>query len=121
MKMKRVLSTILLCTLTLIFIGCDGNYKKIKVNGLVSDQATGYPIHNAIVTVTCWAYDTRIWESKSLERSTTTDENGRFSIDFEKGEALDFVVKSENYNEYRESITLKKSINTFDIKLIKID
>ena len=91
------------------------------MNGLVSDRVSGHPVHNANVTVTCWVYDTEIWESKPVVRSTTTDDNGRFSIDFEKGEALDFVVTSENYDEYRESITLRKNVNTFDIRLTKVD
>ena len=86
---------------------------------MVSDEVTGNPINNIQVTVNCWVYDTDIWESREIEKSTVTDSIGKFSVNFAKGEALDITVKSENYNEYQESITLKKSTNYFDIKLKK--
>jgi len=119
--MIKISNTVLLCTLTLLFSGCDGNYRNVKVKGLVSDAITSHPIPNAEVKVICWVYDTEIWESKPIQKNGITDSNGRFRIDFEKGEALHITVSSVNYREYRDSITLKKNVNHFDIKLKKTD
>lgn len=103
--------------LILLLGGCDGNYKNVQIEGLVSDKVSGRPIYNAKIVVKCWVYDTNRWESQTVEKSTITDKNGRFSVNFNKGEALDVVVTSDTYREYRESITLEKNAYSFDIKL----
>jgi len=116
-RMNRILNIICLIGLALIFSRCDGNYLDVEVIGLVSDEISGEPIENATVTVNCWVYDTEIWESKPVEKTTRTDSYGKFNLTFEKGEAIDVEVESDDYKIYQESVTLKKQTNSFDIKL----
>jgi len=117
--MNNILNTILLVALTLFIIGCDGNYSDIELVGLVTEKSSGVPVEDAEIIINCWVYDLEIWESKAVKKSTKTDSNGKFVVNFKKGEALDITVKSENHDEFQESITLKKSTNNFDIKLTK--
>jgi hypothetical protein len=119
--MIRILNIICLISLTSLFSGCDGNYTNLKVTGIVSDEISENPVENAEVTINCWVYDTEIWESKAVKKTAITDSNGQFSLNFKKGEALDIVVKSDTFREYKQSITLKKSTNNFNIKLKKTD
>lgn len=116
-KTKKMFRVLTLGFLILLLGGCDGNYKNVQIEGLVSDKVSGRPIHNAKIVVKCWVYDTNRWESQTVEKSTITDKNGRFGVNFNKGEALDVVVTSDTYREYRESITLEKNAYSFDIKL----
>lgn len=97
---------------------CDGNYRHVIVSGVVKDSLTGVGVSHASVNITCWVYDTDIWASKKIVRDTVSDENGKFSFLFDKGEAFDIKIEHEQYKELQYSQTLDRSIvNDLEFKL----
>lgn len=102
-------------------IACDGNYRRVVINGQVKDSVTGDVIAGSKINVVCWVYDTKIWESRKIIKDTVSDENGRFSIPFEKGEAIDIEVSYVNYEPIKYSKTLDRSVNGLDFKLKKLE
>lgn len=104
---------------SLLLAGCDGNYREVVISGQVKDSLTGESIAGSEINVTCWVYDTKIWESRKVVKDTLSDINGNFSILFEKGEAIDVEVKHENYKTLKLSKTLERSDNTLEFKFKK--
>lgn len=98
---------------------CDGNYREVVISGQVKDSITGKVISGSEVNVTCWVYDTKIWESRKVIKDTVSDTNGNFSIPFEKGEAIDVEVRHRNYQPFKYSKTLDTNINKLEFKLRK--
>jgi len=91
------------------------------INGQVRDSLTGEFITGSKINVVCWVYDTKIWESRKVIKDTVSDENGKFSIPFEKGEAIDIEVSYANYEPIKYSKTLDRSVNGLDFKLKKLE
>lgn len=85
------------CILCSLLIGCDGNYKEVVIRGQVKDSLTSEFIAGSKIKVTCWVYDTELWESRKVTKDTIADENGNFLMPFEKGEAIDVEVSHPNY------------------------
>jgi hypothetical protein len=101
----------------LSLLACDGNYSEVVISGQIKDSTTGEFISGSEINVTCWVYDTKIWESRKVIKDTVSDANGSFSIHFEKGEAIDVEVRHKNYQPFKYSKTLDKSINELELKL----
>ena len=117
MRGFRILLLILIPSL----FACDGNYKEVVISGQVKDSLTGQSVAGSEINVTCWVYDTKIWESRKVVKDTVSDANGNFSIPFEKGEAIDVEVRHPDYQPYKYSKTLDRSINEVDFKLKKTE
>lgn len=100
---------------------CDGNYGEVVVSGQVLDSLTGKSVPGSEINVTCWVYDTKIWESRKVVKDTVSDANGNFAIPFEKGEAIDIEIRHPNYQTYKYSKTLDGSITEVDFKLKKVE
>lgn len=96
---------------------CDGNYQKVKVFGTVVSSVSQKPVSNQLLNVTCWVYDTEIWESRKVLKTISTDERGNYEVLFDKGEAIDIEVSSSSFKDYEKSLTLTKSNNEINIKL----
>ena len=109
---------VLFVFLPLLF-GCDGNYREVVISGQVTDSVTGEFIAGSEINITCWVYDTKIWESIKVIKDTLSDANGNFSLPFEKGEAIDVEVRHKNYQPFKYSRTLDRSINRIELKLKK--
>lgn len=100
---------------------CDGNYREVVISGQVKDSLTGESVAGSEINVTCWVYDTKIWESRKVVKDTVSDADGNFYIRFEEGEAIDVEVRHKNYLPYSYSKTLDKSINKLELELKKIE
>lgn len=99
-----------------ILFGCgDGNYRNVNIKGVVRSSATKNPIPNAEVLIKCWVYSTQNWESNTVEETVRTDVNGLFEAKFDKGEAIDLIIKAQNFETKEESMTLKR--NTIHIEV----
>jgi len=75
----------------LAFIGCDGNYRNVNING--------------------------ISESEIVEQTVTTDAEGYFQSTFEKAEAVDIIVTAPNYADKEQSHTIRRNKLNLDIFL----
>lgn len=104
---------------TLLVSACDGNYREVVIKGQVKDSLTGESIAGSKINVVCWVYDTKIWESKKVIKDTVSDPNGKFFIQFDKGEAIDVEVKHGNYETLKFSKTLERNENNLEFKLKK--
>jgi len=96
---------------------CDGNYREVVISGKAIDSLTGQFVAGSDIKITCWVYDTDIWESRKVVKDTITDANGNFLIPFEMAEAIDVEVRHPNYEIYKYSMTLDRSDNYVDLKL----
>jgi hypothetical protein len=115
--MNIVRKIINLLLFSLIFFGCDGNYRNVKVTGFVKSYKYRKPINNAKVTIKCGFYNIKNWESATIEKETLTNETGYFEASFDKGEALDIIVTHDDYKNSEQSQTLKESEIRFDFYL----
>ena len=112
--MKFALKILLLLTL---LTGC-GDKINIKVTGQITDEATGEPINNADISASCW-YHHDIDDASLDRKSAKTDNSGKFEVDFEKGYAVNLVVKAKNYEAKQISKDLNETEISFSIKLRK--
>lgn len=115
--MEKLLYIFFITTL----IACDGNYRDVVIRGRVKDSLTGQFISGAEIDVTCWVYDTEIWESRKVIKDTVSGANGNFSLPFEKGEAIDVEVRHEKYLPFKYSKTLDRNINELEFNLKKME
>lgn len=106
-------------TALILFSCSDGNYVNVSLSGHVKDIESNEAISNAKVYIICWVYDTEIWESKKVKKETLTDNNGFYTLSFDKGEAMDIEINSNYYESEKVSITLKKSKNEMNFFLKK--
>lgn len=114
-KIKSEIAAIIFSIL--IFVGCDGNYSNVTVEGTVRDSISNAPLENANVSITCWVYSTERWVSEEVKKVVSTDENGVFQVNFEKGEAIEITVSAENYLSKDVGNTLKNNRLKFVIFL----
>jgi hypothetical protein len=105
--------------LALVITSCEGNFNEVVISGQVKDSLTGQPIAGSEVNVICWVYDYDIWESRKVIKDTVSDENGNFSIPFEKGNSIDVEVTHTNYDTLKFSKNLEQRVNELDFKLKK--
>jgi len=101
----------------LAFIGCDGNYRNVNINGHIKSTSNQAPVANANVVLKCWVYNPKISESEIVEQTVTTDAEGYFQSTFDKAEAVDISVTAPNYAAKEESHTLKRNKLNLDIFL----
>lgn len=59
--------------------------------------------------MTCWWYGSEKWESVPVKRTVHTDAEGYFELTFDRGEAIDIIVRADNHPELRLSETLRKN------------
>jgi hypothetical protein len=104
----------------ILLIACDGNYKDVVITGHVTDSISGNAIPHSKIVVTCWVYDTKIWESRKVVKDTISSASGDFIIHFEKAEAIDVKVEQENYQPKIYSMTLKKNNSDIAVRLKRI-
>lgn len=99
-----------------MLLGCfDSNYRNVTISGFVKDDARE-AVRDASVNLKVWVYNTSIFESEIEEKTVFTDNKGFFESTFEKAEAVDIVVYSENFKSKEFSYTLKR--NKLDLELI---
>lgn len=108
--MSRIIKLfwILISFITLYSCG-NGNYKNVTINGTVLNKDSNLPIANATVKVKCWAYSLEKWESGAIEKEVVTDIDGKYSLNFKEGEALDIFIVAKDYKNFETSMTLNKS------------
>ncbi len=118
--MDRFIKIILIALGTVIMAGCgDGNYRNVQVKGVVKNNANNNPIPDAEVLVKCWVYSTENWESNTVDKIVKTDKNGKFEVEFEKGEAIDVIVTANSFKGLEQSKTLNRNRIHFEIFLDK--
>ena len=106
--------------MTIVLFSCgDGNYTNVSLEGYVRDSETKTIIPNSKIQVTCWVYDTEIWESRKVKKEVKSNKEGFYLIHFEKGEAMDIIVSADRYGAKELSITLRKNKNKIDFSLTK--
>jgi hypothetical protein len=98
-------------------IGCDGNYSKVTVRGIVLDSNTNVPVEGAEIKVVCWIYDIKKWHSVDVEKVVRTDQNGKFNVNFDKGEAIHIIIDADKYHPTKDALTLRGSLAEFKIYL----
>jgi len=106
---------------TPIMFACDGNYRDVTIRGHVLDSLTGKSVAGSEINITCWVFDTKIWESRKVTKDTLADANGNFLIPFERGEAIDVVVRHPDYRTLKYSKTLDRSTNEVDLRLPRVE
>ncbi len=97
---------------------CAYNYKNVEVNGVVVNSETGKPINEDEILVTYWVYSTETWDSKSLKKITTSNEQGQFN--FKQVEAIDIEVNANDYQQWMKSITVNKRKIVLEIEMSPI-
>ena len=114
--MKTTLLNILLIALTTL-ASCQDR-KNIVVTGQVIDETTGKPIPNAEVVVLCW-YNHNIDDASFNKQTLTTDNEGKYQANFDKGYQVDVASKSTGYQPNRSYNELKDNIIEVNLKLTK--
>lgn len=104
---------------TLIFLSCRGDILDITVHGVVKDADTDIPIKNADVTIICWKYGDTPDESYTEDETkiVTTDGNGEYSVEFDKGAYLEVKVSSDGYIDSHISEEIYQKDNSMDVPL----
>ncbi|MDR0367657.1 MAG: carboxypeptidase-like regulatory domain-containing protein [Bacteroidales bacterium] len=106
---------------SILFSCCRNDRQNITIQGTVNDTDNGVPLAGVSVTIICWKYgnspDASYTESET--KVTTTDENGRYQMDFDKGAFVEIEVSMNNYINGNESMEICKSKNTINISLQK--
>ena len=118
MKIKTCANILISAFLMLTLRGCsDGNYLNVEITGHIKDASNRAPIENADVLIKCWVYSTGNWESHTVEQTVKTDAEGFFKAQFEKGEAVDFVIRARGYKKKEEARTLKRNRENIEVYL----
>lgn len=118
--MRNIVLSYFVIVIALALFSCgDGNYSSVSLQGYIKDSENQEVVENAKVSVVCWVYDTELWESREVKKETYSGKDGFYSLNFDKGEAMDIRVSSDKFESKEVSITLKKSKNEMDILLNK--
>jgi hypothetical protein len=114
--MKKILTTILLTTMTLLTSCQDRSH--IAVTGQITDESSGKPIPEAEVVVLCW-YMHNIDDASFKKQTLKTDKNGNYRVTFDKGHQVDVASQARDFLPNRKYNKLEKSEITVDLKLKK--
>lgn len=114
--MKTTLLNILLIALTTL-ASCQDR-KNIVVTGQIIDDTTGMPIPNAEVVVLCW-YNHNIDDDLFNKQNLSTDKNGKYQANFDKGHQVDVASKANGFQPNRSYNALKDNEIRVNLKLTK--
>ena len=107
----------MLVSLFLSFIACEGNYRHVVISGTIKEQNSNAPIPYAKVMVKSWYYDTKIWQSRFVEKTTLTDTSGYYELSFDKSNAFDLATEAPGMKTFEQSANLEKSKIVLNIYL----
>jgi hypothetical protein len=121
-------NTIILFLIILSLFGCSADIENITVTGKIVDESNESPIINAEVVILCW-YENSLFDKSFKKKTITTDKEGFFKANFDKGHKIDIASKAKNYlpnrsyNELTESkldLTLKLNRQKNNPTLVKL-
>ena len=121
-------NTIILFLIILSLFGCSADIENITVTGKIVDESNESPIINAEVVILCW-YENSLFDKSFKKKTITTDKEGFFKVNFDKGHKIDIASKAKNYlpnrsyNELTESkldLTLKLNRQKNNPTLVKL-
>lgn len=105
----------------MLFFSCNKDIQDIIIQGTVHNAENKEPISGVEVTVICWKYGNSPDESYSEDETkvVTTDSEGKYKVNFDKGAFVEVKVSLENYNMGHESREIYDKKNTINIPLKK--